>query len=558
MRKLTIFIIVLAVVVGIIGFYYYQRNVYSKEVLKLEILGPEETELLQEIEYVVKYKNNGNVNLEEPELIFDYPEYAVPTDYTSLRVVKKSEELGGAIYPGQEKTFIFKGRLMGKEGEVKEAKVSLSYSPKNLRARYTSKTSFTTIIKKIPLNLEFDLPAKVESGKTFSLNLNYFSNIDYPLSDLRIMVEYPLGFEFVDSTPKSLEKTEWEIGLLNKTQGGRIQISGKLSGTIGEEKIFRAKLGSWKDGNFIILRDVSKGISIIKPTLYITQEINGNPKLVANPGDLLHYEIFFKNIGEEALNDMFMLVTLNGSSFDFATTKTLDGDFTSGDNSIIWDWRRVSKLQFLHPQEEGKVEFWIKLKDSQEIKSLSEANPQIASTIFLSQVKEIFTNKVNSKLAVFQKGYFNDEVFGNSGPLPPTVGQSTTYTISWQVKNYYNDLKDVKVKATLPSNVSLTGKMFPEEQKNNFTFDSQSREIVWNIGDLSAGQGILNQAPSISFQISFWPDSSQIGQTPVLINEARISGQDQWTGETLQTTSPSINTSLPDDSSVGYEKSIIR
>ena len=61
MRKLTIFIIVLAVVVGIIGFYYYQRNVYSKEVLKLEILGPEETELLQEIEYVVKYKNNGNV-----------------------------------------------------------------------------------------------------------------------------------------------------------------------------------------------------------------------------------------------------------------------------------------------------------------------------------------------------------------------------------------------------------------------------------------------------------------------------------------------------------------
>src|SRR4030043_2104607 len=337
MRKLTIFIIVLAAVVGIIGFYYYQRNVYSKEVLKLEVLGPEETELLQEIEYVVKYKNNGNVNLEEPELIFDYPEYAVPTDYTSLRVVKKSEELGGAIYPGQEKTFIFKGRLMGREGEVKEAKVSLSYSPKNLRARYTSKTSFTTIIKKIPLNLEFDLPAQVESGKTFTLNLNYFSNIDYPISDLMIMVEYPSGFEFVDSSPKSLEKTEGEIGLLNKTQGGRIQISGKLSGTIGEEKIFRAKIGSWKDGNFIVLRDVSKGISIIKPTLYITQEINSNPKFVANPGDLLHYEIFFKNIGEEALNDMFMLVTLSGSSFDFVTTKTLDGDFTSGDNSIIWD-----------------------------------------------------------------------------------------------------------------------------------------------------------------------------------------------------------------------------
>jgi len=557
MRKLTIFIIILAVIVGIVGFYYYQRNVYSKEVMKLEILGPEETELLQEIEYVVKLKNNGNVSLEEPELIFDYPEYAVPTDYTSLRVVKKSEELGGAIYPGQEKTFTFKGRLMGKEGDAKEAKASLSYSPKNLRARYTSKTSFTTIIKKIPLNLEFDLPAKVESGKTFSLDLNYFSNIDFPISDLTIFVEYPSGFEFVDSSPKSLEKTEWEIGLLNKTEGGRIQISGRLSGSVGEEKIFRAKMGSWQDGNFIVFRDISKGMSIIKPTLYITQEINGNPKIIANPGDLLHYEINFKNIGEEALNNLFLLVTLNGSAFDFSTTKTLDGDFTSGDNTIIWDWKRVSKLQFLHPQEEGKVEFWIKLKDSWDIKSLSETNPQISSTIFLSQVKETFTNKVNSKLVVSQKGYFNDEIFGNSGPLPPKVGQQTTYTISWQAKNYYNDMKDVKVKATLPNNVSLTGKIFPEDQNDNLTFDSQSREIIWNIGDLSAGQGILSGAASISFQISFWPDSSQIGQSPVLVNEARISGQDQFTGETLHSASPSVDTGLTDDSTVTYEKSIV-
>jgi len=558
MKKLTIFIVILALVIGIIGFYYYQRNVYSKEVMKLEILGQEQAELLQEIEYVVKLKNNGNVSLENPELIFDYPEYAVPTDYTSLRVIKKSEELGGTIYPGQEKTFIFKGRLVGKEGDVKEAKVSLNYSPKNLRARYTSKTSFITIIKKIPLNLEFDLPAKVESGKTFNLDLNYFSNIDFPVSNLTVFVEYPSGFEFIDSNPKSLEKTEWEIGLLNKTEGGRIQISGRLSGSVGEEKIFRAKIGSWQDGNFIVLRDISKGMSIIKPTLYITQEINNNPKLVANPGDLLHYEISFKNIGEEALNNLFLLVTLNGSAFDFSTTKTLDGDFTSGDNTVIWDWKRVSKLQFLHPQEEGKVEFWIKLKDSWDIKSLSEANPQISSTIFLSQVKETFTNKINSKLVISQKGYFNDEVFGNSGPLPPNVGQQTTYTVSWQAKNYYNDMKDVKVKAILPNNVSLTGKMFPEDQKDKLTFDSHSREIIWNIGDLSAGQGILSEAPSISFQIAFWPDSNQTGQSPVLINEARISGQDQFTGETLHSTSPSINTGLPDDPAVNYEKSIVR
>jgi len=69
-KKFIIFLITFAVVLGLLGFWYYQRNVYSKEVLKLEILGPNEAELGEEVEYIVKYKNNGNFKLEEPRLIF--------------------------------------------------------------------------------------------------------------------------------------------------------------------------------------------------------------------------------------------------------------------------------------------------------------------------------------------------------------------------------------------------------------------------------------------------------------------------------------------------------
>ena len=553
MKKFTIFIVILAVIVGVFGFYYYQRNVYSKDILKLEILGQGEADLFQEIKYIVKYKNNGKVRLEEPELIFDYPDYSIPIDGTPLRVIKKSEELGEAIYPGQEKTFTFTTRLMGQEGEIKEARVTLSYRPKNLKARYTSETSFTTIIKKVPLNFDFDLPSKIESGKELKFRLNYFSNVDYPLSGLRVIIDYPSGFEFIDSTPKSLEKIEWELGLLNKAEGGRVEISGKLMGEVGEEKVFRARIGSWKDGEFILLKETVKGIAIIRPALYITQQINNNPKFVANSGDLLHYEIFFKNIGEEFLTDMFLLATLSGLPFDFETIQAPEGDFTLGDSSIIWDWRKVRDLQLLSPQSEGKIEFWVKLKDEWEIKSADDKNPEIKTTVFLSQVREEFVNKVNSKLVISQKGYFDDEIFGNSGPLPPKIGETTTYTIIWQVKNYYNEMKNVKVKATLPQNVNLTGKIFPEEQTDKITFDSQSREIVWNVGDLIVGQGILTPAPNIAFQISFVPGANQAGQVPELISEARITGQDQWTGEILQATSPSINTSLPDDEMVSEE-----
>jgi len=559
MKRLIIFLLILTGVIGLLGIYYYQKNIYSKDVLKLEILGPNEAEALQEVKYVVKYKNNGEVRLDEPELVFEYPEYALPSEGNSRRVIKKAEELGGAIYPGEERTFVFTARLLGHEGETKEAKATLTYQPKNLKARYTSQTSFVTVINRVPLSFNFDLTSKVQANKEFKFSLNYFSNINYPLTNVHLIVDYPNGFEFISANPKSLERNEWSIEALNNAEGGRVEISGQLSGQIGEEKLFRARLGIWQEGEFVLLKETTKAVSIIRPALYITQQINNNPKYVAQPGDLLHYEIFFKNIGDDFLNEMFLLVTLEGEAFDFSTLQAPDGDFTPGQNSIMWDWHKIKDLQVLPPQREGKVEFWIKLKSDWEIKDSTGKNPQIKTTVYLNQVKEEFVNQIKSKLMVQQKGYYNDEVFGNNGPLPPVVGQPTTYTIIWQVTNYYNDIKNCQMRAVLPTNVNLVGgKFFPAEQMDKFTFDQQSRELIWQIGDLPAGTGVTTAPPLISFQVVLIPDPSQRGRPADLIGPAKVTGEDQWTGNLLEFSAPGLNTLLPDDPSVGEAGGIVR
>lgn len=540
-RRFIAFLILIAAISGIVGFWNWQKNIYSKEILKLEILGREEATVAEDFEYTVKYKNNGNVRLEEPRLIFEYPKYSIVED----GILRKEITLED-IYPGQEQTFNFKVRLLGKEGETRAAKASLSYQPKNLKARYESATTFTTQMKSVPFTFEIDSPSKVESGKDFRFRLNYFSNVNYPLSNLRVVTEYPADFEFVESTPRGLEKNEWEIGLLNKAEGGRVEILGKLSGEVGEEKIIRATLGSWWDGEFVVLKEAIKGIEVTRPSLYIWQQINGNPQYVASPGGWLHYEIFFKNIGEEDLTNLFLVSKLEGEAFDFQTIKSDLGDFELGDNSIVFDWRRIPRLQYLAPMEEAKVEFWINLKEEFGISK----NPTLRNKIFLSQAKEEFITKVNSEITLSQKGYFQEDVFGNQGPLPPEIGETTTYTIIWQIKNYYNDMKNVKVKAILPKQVQLTGKIFPEEESQKFAFDSQSREIVWAIGDLVTGQGVITPASNISFQIALTPDASQKDETPQLIGEAKITGEDQWTREIVEAKTPAITTALPDDSSI--------
>ena len=88
----------------------------------------------------------------------------------------------------------------------------------------------------------------------------------------------------------------------------------------------------------------------------------------------------------------------------------------------------------------------------------------------------------------------------------------------------------------------LTGKIFPEDAK--LTFDSNSREVVWDLGDLEAGKGVFGSAPSVAFQVVFAPTSSQEGKTSELIGRAGITGEDQFTELIIKGEGQAVNTAL--------------
>jgi len=187
----------------------------------------------EEIEYTIKYKNNGNFVLEEPRLIFEFPEHSI-TEGEKTRISKDLKD----IYPGDEDFIRFKARLLGKEDDLKVAKAWLSYMPKNLTARYESDTTFTTKIEAVAITLDFDLPSKAEKGKEIQYSVNYFSNVDYSLSDLSLKIEAVNGFEFGESDPPSLDKSEWKLPALEKAEGGRVKVKGRVTGDPGRSLNF--------------------------------------------------------------------------------------------------------------------------------------------------------------------------------------------------------------------------------------------------------------------------------------------------------------------------------
>src|SRR3990167_394447 len=98
MKRPFLFLILTTLIIGVLGFWYWQRNSYSKEILRLEIISPSQTTMGEEITYTVRYKNNGNASLEKAALVFEYPQGSLPSQGENLRINQPLAE----IYPGQE------------------------------------------------------------------------------------------------------------------------------------------------------------------------------------------------------------------------------------------------------------------------------------------------------------------------------------------------------------------------------------------------------------------------------------------------------------------------
>ncbi len=524
-----ILISILIVLVGIAGFML-SRSSFSKEMMKLEIVGPNEVSSGKEEEYILKFKNNGNTTLEQLRLNVEFPEHSIIADQDSNMIVIESEKIE-PLAPGREGTVKIKARIFGKESDNFPIKATLTYSPKGLTARYSSKSEIQVRIKEVPISFEYDAPSRIETGKDLSININYFSHIDYPLTDLAIEMEYPQGFDFIESKPKPIDENKWEIESLNENTGGRITINGVLYGQSSDKKVFKAKLGMYINGEFVELKTQEFDVSIKKSLMEVSQSVNGQSQFVASMGQTLNYEISFKNTGDGIYKDLNLAVKLKGDLFDFDTIKAENAEVKSGDTTVIWTSDKISDLKILAPGETGKVKFSIKVLDSY---NSQLANPELIDKVIIGEVQQEFKTKLNSYITLNSRAMSGDEVFESAGPIPLEVGKKSELTIVWDLVNYFNDLENVKIKGVLPENVFYTGKVAPENYSKNFTLDSDSRELVWNVGEIAAGVGIGTDKKILTFQINITPTSDQKNDYATLLKSLKVSGTDKQTGEEIE------------------------
>jgi hypothetical protein len=545
--------------------FWHGLTSFDKDKVSLEIKGPERTVSGDKVIYTVKYRNNTRLTLKNVKLVFHYPEESIPLNQENLVQSFDLPDLAA----GQENQIELPVRIIGLKGEEKRAWVELSYQPGKLSSRLTNQAEFSTMIISVPLILDFDLPEKLVSGQSFDFSLRYLNQAETSFSGLQVRLDYPAGFIFQSAEPQPLaEERIWSLGSLMAGEQGKIFIQGIIQGEEGEAKSFKAQLGLFKDEQFIPYTETVSALQISLPPLSVSQTVNGVTDYIAQAGQTLTYRISYQNTTDVGIRDVVITAKLEGKALDWTTLKLEKGSFDGESHTITWKTSNLPALEFLGPHQGGQISFSIKLKDPLPVKNYIDKNFTITNTVKIDSSQaplslediEIagqskLVTKIASQLILQAQGYYRDDLIPNSGPIPPRVGQTTTYTIKWRLVNTANDLSQVKVEAFLPPHVQWLNKISPADA--DLKYNSQTGQLVWQIGDLPAATGILLPVQQVAFQVAIRPGLAHLGNLVELIGQSKATGQDNFTDLELTSTDEPIDTDLPDDPTTSRRDGIV-
>lgn len=550
---------------GYLGYKWIKDSSFSDTKVTIEISGPAEIDSSQPASYKIKYSNKNRVALKDAEIILNYSDNFQPDENASLEPAGygSSRIKLGEMKSYSSGEFELNGKFYAPQDYVIYLKATLNYIPSNFSSPFQAQIQTPVKIKASPLDLRITAPQEAASGENVEYDIDYKNLSTRSFGDLRIKAEYPDGFEFKESDPAPAEgKETWYVGNLDLNQSGQIVIKGVMTGIKDEAKIIKISLGNLaSDGSFVTYSEKEEITKIKGLPLSIVQTVENNADNVVNPGDKVYYNLKYKNEGDIGIRNVIITLEINTSVLDFSKLELDNGSYDSSKGAITWKASDIPGLKNLEPGQGGEIRFSIPVVNIVPVKSAADKNFTIDSVAKidspdiptpLGSNKTIATSvlslKLNSKVILEAKGYYNDSNIKNSGPIPPQIGKETTYTLHWLITNVSNDISNVEVSAFLPTGVKWTGKTYPDSE--TISFNDRTNEILWQVGKLDNGVGVLNSPREVSFQIGITPESNQLKKFITLLNASTLNAKDLFTANDIIVEIKEKNTQLREDGGI--------
>ncbi len=596
LKSLIILIFVLSILffVSFIGFLTFQPTPkFNGSKINIEIKGPFNVISGESISYELKYTNSEDIDLTNTNLEVYLPNGFIFDNASITPEIKESDTNSGFsniktwrlddIKQNETKSLTIEGKLIGNINSKQTISATLSYIPSNFSSEFQKTISFNTEINDslLELDLEYSKQTANEDETEFNFKIINNSN-EIDLSDIELEFNYPEEFTLLrsqiidprDNQDQLIEedldnneiKTQkiWAIDNLLYQNDLQIKLQGKFDvhESTAVDLGIKLKLRG-PDNEYFVQRDERITIDIIKGELLTNLIVQGsNQNKAVNFEDRLSFLLNIQNKSKTTLGDLKVRAVIDSKLLDWSSLDdSNDGLLESG--QILWTKDQIPELAVLFPEEEIDIMFQIDLKDYQSVKKYNSDDLQIRS-FFEAQINKIdnqntqtkvesntIINDVNSNLSLnAQARYFDDNNRAvGSGPLPPIIGQETSYKIYWEINNSLHEIKNIELKADLPDYVQFndnqnisTGSLF---RKDN--------QIIWQI---SRTPETITSSKA-EFEISINPSSDDVHKILNLLSDIKLTATDSQTNTQIEKTLAGLTTNLDGDP-LGESKGLIQ
>ncbi len=541
--------------------FFAGGNTVSSNNIDIAVLGNAFTAGGEELPLQISITNRNKSALELVDLIVEYPKSSAGN---TLDDTERFRESLGMIPSGAVRNENIKVTLFGEQGSSRQIKISIEYRVTGSNAIFTKEKLYDVSISSSPIDLSLEAPTEISPNQVVTLNIKETLNAAKPASNMLLRVDYPVGFQFVSSNePPSFGNNIWKLGDLAPGVEHDISITGKMVDVFdGEEKTFRIWSGSQslsdKSSIDVVFNSLGHTIFIKKPFIEARLLVNGiyQNEYATDNKTPIQGEIRWVNNLDTKITNLEIRAKITGNAVNLKTIDVQEGYYNSSQDSIIWDKNSQSEFKEVNPGASGTVTFSLEPLASALGAVLSEPSINIEVSISGKQplegdaLKELTNSESKVVKIITEVGFASNLLyyqgpFTNTGPIPPASEKETTYTVSWTVTNTSNNISKAQVRSSLPPWVRFVGTISPITE--DLKYNASTKEIIWNIDKIPKGTGLSSEGKQVYFQVALLPSLSQVGTTPVVVNDAVFTGFDDFAKVNVRVNKTSLNTRLAND-----------
>lgn len=515
------------VVAGIIaaGFIILGGRSVSTSRVKIDVQAPTTIGSGDSVPLLITIQNNNPVPLTAASITVKLPDGAKNADDPDKDFPQYSDTLGD-IAPGSQVQRTVRAVLFGPENQQLTIPIHIEYHTPGSNAVSVKDQNYVLTVTTSPVSVNITGMTQVTSGQPVTLRVSVHSNATTPLSNLALLGEYPPGFVPTSSNPAPTSGAYFPIGTLAPGEEGLVTVTGTLTGSEGDQRVFHFTAGTAKsDGSAALGLSYTTGdaiVAISKPLIGLTVSLNRqNDETVTAPvGQAVQGTVSWKNSLPDAVGNVQVSVKFSGSAFDPQTVVAQNGFYRSSDATIIFDKNSNPNLALLQPNDSGSGAFSFTPRTG--VRTPTVTMQFTVSGVRAGSPNDTITSTLTRTVRIGTGVSLTSTIKRVSGPTPPTPNQETTYNVTLVANNSINGASGAVVTAVLPQYVRWTGVTNAGDAP--ITYDESTRTVSWAIGTLAAGANKQG-----SFQVALLPSTSQEGTSPIVIPTQKLTAIDQFT-----------------------------